>query len=289
MSSIEPGWYRDPAAPETQRYWDGEQWIGAALPADAPAPDGPPAPEPEPVPVPGTATSTSANSEPDPSWAPPRPDVTPIDRRPPTGYQPGAGPAARPGTPFGMPETKMRGVVLATPGQRLVARLIDIVAILLLIAVVDGYFIFQFMQEVWPQVEAAALNGETTYPLKLSERAGQLQMTIILVALLLWYVYEVPMTTYTGQTLGKRMVGIKVVPVYGQPMRIFPNSLRWSFMALPFLILICGWIILVADALWCLRDKPLRQCLHDKSPGTAVILAGSIPTQGDPDGQPDPR
>lgn len=278
VSSIEPGWYRDPAAPDTQRYWDGEQWFGAALPADAPTPDGPPAPEPEPVhAVPTTPAA------PDARWEPPHPDVPPIDRRPPTG--PGqAGPGM-----FRMPEPKLRGVVLATPGQRLVARLIDIVAVLLLIAVVDGYFIFQFMREVWPQVESAALNGESTYPLNLSERASQLQMTIILVALLLWYVYEVPMTTYTGQTLGKRMVGIKVVPVFGQPMRIFPNSLRWSFMALPFLILICGWIILLADALWCLRDRPLRQCLHDKSPGTAVILAGSTPTQGDPHGQTDPR
>jgi hypothetical protein len=32
------GWYADPAAPETQRYWDGGGWVGPALPAGVPAP-----------------------------------------------------------------------------------------------------------------------------------------------------------------------------------------------------------------------------------------------------------
>ncbi|MCW2643103.1 MAG: transporter, partial [Dactylosporangium sp.] len=41
MSEIEPGWYKDPAEPTTQRYWDGEGWIGAPLPADASPPAGP--------------------------------------------------------------------------------------------------------------------------------------------------------------------------------------------------------------------------------------------------------
>ena len=30
MSSIAPGWYKDPADPATQRYWDGEGWLGDA-------------------------------------------------------------------------------------------------------------------------------------------------------------------------------------------------------------------------------------------------------------------
>ncbi|RQW93759.1 DUF2510 domain-containing protein, partial [Micromonospora globispora] len=25
--SVQPGWYVDPADPETRRYWDGEGWI----------------------------------------------------------------------------------------------------------------------------------------------------------------------------------------------------------------------------------------------------------------------
>jgi uncharacterized RDD family membrane protein YckC len=48
MSEIAPGWYRDPADPNTQRYWDGEGWLGGPLPADATPPDEPPAAEPPP-------------------------------------------------------------------------------------------------------------------------------------------------------------------------------------------------------------------------------------------------
>ncbi|PWR17456.1 hypothetical protein DKT69_00105, partial [Micromonospora sicca] len=29
--TVQPGWYVDPAAPETRRYWDGEGWIGAPI------------------------------------------------------------------------------------------------------------------------------------------------------------------------------------------------------------------------------------------------------------------
>ncbi|HEY9482572.1 MAG TPA: DUF2510 domain-containing protein, partial [Micromonosporaceae bacterium] len=38
MSEIASGWYKDPADPTTQRYWDGEVWIGDPLPADATPP-----------------------------------------------------------------------------------------------------------------------------------------------------------------------------------------------------------------------------------------------------------
>ncbi|MGH8792510.1 MAG: DUF2510 domain-containing protein, partial [Stackebrandtia sp.] len=51
MSKIEPGWYKDPASPQTQRYWDGEQWIGKAVPVDVEPPE---RPEVEPAPPPPT-------------------------------------------------------------------------------------------------------------------------------------------------------------------------------------------------------------------------------------------
>ncbi|MEV0649343.1 RDD family protein [Phytomonospora sp. NPDC050363] len=271
MSSIEPGWYRDPAEPETQRYWDGEQWIGKPLPADADAPDGPPEPEPEPpLAIPADPGQQGLPGRADPTWAPPPAGVTPVDRRPPQEMGQRGGPALPPGFP--QPSSDMKKYTLASPGQRLSARLIDLVAVLLLNVVVNGYFIYRFFQEVTPAVEAAMREGGQLDPFTLSERANNLQLTIMFIALLLWFVYEVPMTTYTGQTLGKRMVGIKVVPLYGQPLKLGWVGLRWSFMALPFMFLACGIFLLLADALWCLRDRPYRQCLHDKSPGTTVVL-----------------
>ncbi|PZF85672.1 DUF2510 domain-containing protein, partial [Micromonospora endophytica] len=38
--SVAPGWYVDPADPQTRRYWDGEGWIGAPIPVDATPPAG---------------------------------------------------------------------------------------------------------------------------------------------------------------------------------------------------------------------------------------------------------
>ena len=32
MSTIEPGWFKDPVDPSVQRYWDGEGWLGDPLP-----------------------------------------------------------------------------------------------------------------------------------------------------------------------------------------------------------------------------------------------------------------
>src|SRR3954467_4252706 len=51
MSSLPAGWYKDPADTTTQRYWDGEGWIGKAIPADAVPPDSPPPVEEEPPPA----------------------------------------------------------------------------------------------------------------------------------------------------------------------------------------------------------------------------------------------
>lgn len=77
MSDIEPGWYKDPAEPTTQRYWDGEGWLGEPLPIDAVPPEGPP-PTPPPPP-------------------PPAPEVPPGPASPATE----AGGAEGPGTPAG--------------------------------------------------------------------------------------------------------------------------------------------------------------------------------------------
>ncbi|WP_344128429.1 DUF2510 domain-containing protein, partial [Luedemannella flava] len=59
MTNVSPGWYKDPADPTTQRYWDGEGWLGEPLPADATPPPGPPPAAPPPQP-PAEPTSPAA-------------------------------------------------------------------------------------------------------------------------------------------------------------------------------------------------------------------------------------
>src|SRR5829696_5153750 len=103
--TINPGWYKDPAEPATQRYWDGEGWAGASLPLDATPPEGP-----LPLPPP-----------PSPPPAAPAPGKSPAQHAPP------------PAIPYRMLQpVRPHGLAVASPGARLVARLIDMSAVLLL-------------------------------------------------------------------------------------------------------------------------------------------------------------
>ncbi|WBB74136.1 RDD family protein [Micromonospora sp. WMMD1128] len=69
--SVEPGWYVDPAEPETRRWWDGEGWIGAPIPVDVTPPDGPPPAEPEPTaPTPTSGATPHTGAADSPGHAP---------------------------------------------------------------------------------------------------------------------------------------------------------------------------------------------------------------------------
>jgi uncharacterized RDD family membrane protein YckC len=75
-----------------------------------------------------------------------------------------------------------------------------------------------------------------------------------------------------GQTIGKKMTGIKVVRADGSRAslgRIF--WLRNVVNALPSLIPIVGYVYVLIDHLLIFADK--RQCLHDKIADTIVVNA----------------
>ncbi|GAA1880372.1 RDD family protein [Asanoa iriomotensis] len=311
MSSVSPGWYKDPAEPTTQRYWDGEGWIGAPLPADATPPDGPPELPPPPAPVepaatapgdpaavptsPGGPGSPAGYGPPVyPSYGPPPPNGQPVPGQPGQGQQGYGQPPY--GHPYPPVQTLPRqapalptGVPLAAPGLRLVARLIDIFAVLLLNAVVNGWFIYQYWQELAPfyrEATARAENGESFSQLMQmtpSAEASRLQLVILIIACALWFAYEVPAVANTGQTLGKRIVGLRVVRVDGEPKMGFGRSLRrWNILGLPTLFWTCcvGFIWQIVDCFWLTVDRPLHQALHDKAARTVVVVANPRPPAG---------
>src|SRR5262249_57839005 len=78
-------WYKDPAEPTTQRYWDGEGWVGDPRPADTTPPEGREAGEAREA---GTPTKTAST--------PPGAEVIP-----PPGLPPGM--SWPPGWPPGLP------------------------------------------------------------------------------------------------------------------------------------------------------------------------------------------
>jgi uncharacterized RDD family membrane protein YckC len=282
--STAPGWYQDPAEPTTQRWWDGEGWVGEPVPADATPPETPPdAPPPAATPV------TPADTD--------RPDGhEPILGVPPSGAAPARSTATRsPALPYhrppDQPPPRPHGLPLATLGARFVARMIDILLVFLLNVAVNGWFVYQYWTEIQPvitEVMRRVLAGESAADLPApGDRAGTLQIVILIIATALWFAYEVPAVSNSGQTPGKRLMHIRVVRLEQASERRagsteqpahqlgFGRSFRrWNTMGLPTLLWFCvgiGFLFQVVDALFAVFDRPLRQALHDKSALTAVV------------------
>ncbi|QLQ38256.2 RDD family protein [Micromonospora robiginosa] len=326
--SLEPGWYVDPAEPETRRWWDGEGWIGAPIPVDVTPPDGPPPAEPEPATTPAAGATadrptsgTAGATGPVPtSGAPGRPGPWPGQPGQPghagpwpgQGGQPGqagpwpgqpeqpsqAGPGQQgppPGWPYPQwpgrqPIPRPHGLPLASYGARLVARLIDLGVVFLLNALVNGWFVWRYFEAVSPYLRETmrrAVNGDTStegLP-QIDDQAGGLQVVILLIATALWFAYEVPSMAARGQTFGKRMAGVRALPVEAdQPLGFGRAFRRWSTLGMPTLLWYCcglGLLLQFVDAVSPLFDQPLRQALHDKRAQTVVVQL--------PRNRPDPR
>ena len=77
-----PGWYPDPAAPDTLRYWDGAGYVGPTLPAGVPAPPVPPVEATTPQYPPGVVEVMLGDPEHPDGDAPVPVHVLPSDRWP---------------------------------------------------------------------------------------------------------------------------------------------------------------------------------------------------------------
>jgi uncharacterized RDD family membrane protein YckC len=185
-----------------------------------------------------------------------------VTHAPPGGYA--RPPAPPPVTPGGHP--------LAEFGDRAVAFIIDTAilsgaALVLVIPVV----VYQLVIiDDW--VSAAAENEPPDGAMV--ARLLSVFVAYLLVFLLMlgvYYVYRVEMMFRSGQTVGKRVMRIKVVPL--DPRLILTRGIatrRWLVDSVGVtLVPLLFWI----DGLWQYWDQPYRQCLHDKVAGTTVVKA----------------
>ncbi|MFC4335012.1 RDD family protein [Salininema proteolyticum] len=275
MSAIEPGWYPDPAEPGTQRYWDGSAWVGKPVPADEEPPERPEPLDPEPEPAPRPAAETPS----------PRGDAGGIVRPPeiipkkPGMYPPKDGVELRSlGTLVGWMhrgdvKRLLDGRRLATPGARIGARVVDAVAVGLLSLVFNSYLLYLLGKDLVPaarEMERVMASGGDPFSVELPDVTG-LVTAILLITVGLWFAYEVPATLNSGQTLGKRVFKIKVASLVPNQPGWGRHIVRWSYSALPLVCFPYGAIVWILDGIWCLTDRPFRQCLHDKSPATIVV------------------
>jgi uncharacterized RDD family membrane protein YckC len=96
-----------------------------------------------------------------------------------------------------------------------------------------------------------------------------LQFGLVVVLVAVYYVYYVEMMFRTGQTVGKRAMKLRIIPLDpgaaldrgSATKRYLVQYLAGSFV--PFLSYL--------DGLWQLWDKPYQQCLHDKFARTVVV------------------
>lgn len=138
---------------------------------------------------------------------------------------------------------------LASRGRRLVARIIDALLIGIPVALVMGF-------------AQGGLEPDN------SGRTAAQQLVYTLVYL----VYEGLMLTHSGQTVGKKVMKVRVAILEdGAVPKGVPGWLRSSVYHLPPLVPCVGFLFWLANVLFCTWDKPYRQCLHDKAAKTVVV------------------
>jgi uncharacterized RDD family membrane protein YckC len=183
-------------------------------------------------------------------------------------------------------QARPHGYALADLGRRLGARVIDIVAVLLLNVVVNGYFAYQWYKEFLPtyrQMMDQIGNGRSAFDVQESPRVSELLWVMLIVATLIWLAYEAPATAAGGQTLGKRIMRIKVMALDStEPIGFGRAFGRWARLGLWTPAWGCvgfGLIMQLIDSLSPTFDPMLRQAFHDKSAGTVVV---ALPAAGEP-------
>ena len=153
---------------------------------------------------------------------------------------------------------------LASPGSRLGARVIDtmlgvLVYVVLFVIVINLYDIDLVVDD----------------PNDIDIPAGG-QLILQWLPVVLWGLYEVPLTYLRGQTLGKMVTRIKVIAVDGDTSPVRNSALiRWGVLAVPtILIPNYGLLITLLVGLWFLLDSQ-RQGFQDKAAKTYVVRAVS--------------
>ncbi|MFE3200766.1 RDD family protein [Embleya sp. NPDC055664] len=144
------------------------------------------------------------------------------------------------------------GPTLGGPLRRLVARIIDS----LIVGVVAGLI-------SWPIAGSDYNYDDVSFGAQFASG---------LIFSLVYFVYEGFQLDRFGRTLGKRVLGIRVVRVAdGGPIA---GSIAWTRAAvytLPVIVPCLGTLFWLVNVLWQLWDQPWHQCLHDKAAHTTVI------------------
>lgn len=276
-------------APDSARAWNADSGRQSGFGADRPriswgAPELPPAPAPAPgaatVSGPGTASpavppARAAAPAPAPAsaqaaggplpWPQQVRDLArqdPSRSGPPVPWKPVAH------DPFlAAAQQQARPAAL---GKRLVARLIDsvvVAAVVSIAAVPLGSAAYNHIQD---KMDQARRTGETVTVWLVDGTTGVQFGIIAAVVLVTGLLYEVLPTVRWGRTLGKKLLGLRVLDIESQYEPDFGPALRRWLTRTVLDALVIG----VVGLAWCVVDRPWRQCWHDKAARTFVAKSG---------------
>ncbi|WP_033337873.1 RDD family protein [Catenuloplanes japonicus] len=176
--------------------------------------------------------------------------------------QPYGDPKQQPYGAFPQPPqpTAPDGRPLADPGIRLAARIVDSVVFALITATVAAVIAGSAVSLV---ASAAGTDSPLVPTIGIS--------LVVIVVFAVQYVLEVEVPIrWNGQTVGKRALKIAMAPI--EPYTALTRGrLTYRFLVALFFNVLANCYVGYVDSLWCLWDKPYRQCLHDKPARTVVV------------------
>ncbi|WP_405629891.1 RDD family protein [Streptomyces sp. NBC_01174] len=151
-------------------------------------------------------------------------------------------------------------------GKRLAARIVDTVVLGALVGAVGFPLVTRATGHIDQKIEAAKLSGETVTVWLLDATTAGLLGGVLAAFLVLGFLLEALPTAKWGRTLGKKLCGLEVRDIESHDSPTVGAALRRWLVYGVLGLLAVG----VLNVLWCLIDRPWRQCWHDKAARTFV-------------------
>ncbi|MCQ4042480.1 RDD family protein [Streptantibioticus rubrisoli] len=229
-----------------------------AYPPQAPVPGGYGFPQPGGEPVPGGYGYPQAGSDPVP-WQRQVQELA------------GDGGAAGQALPWRPPAANpfLQAQEQARPagtGRRLVARIIDSLLVGAVVAAAAFPLVTASVRHVQDKIDAARQSGENVQVWLIDGTTGLYLGIVLAVLLVAGVLYEALPTAKWGRTLGKKLLNLRVLDIESQLTPGFGQALRRMLVRQLLDFLVVG----VVNVVWCLFDRPWRQCWHDKAARTFV-------------------
>ncbi|MFD7512442.1 RDD family protein, partial [Streptomyces sp. NPDC059853] len=155
----------------------------------------------------------------------------------------------------------------AGPGRRLLARLLDSLLPLAAAGAMAAMVLGDARDHIQRQIDAANEAGVTREIWLIDGTTGGHLAMVLGVFLVAGFLFEALPTALWGRSPGKALCKLRVFDLRSQQKPSFGAAvLRWLVHGVLAVTAVLGAV----NVLWGLRDRPWRQCWHDKAAGTFV-------------------